>query len=171
MCFLSFFEQGSAEHYIVCVVTWLLPKSHHEINHQNIPVYSVHHIVAKSGHHLPCPPWPLCFSTLHHIPHVFPSFLTLPALAYCKRAPLFNISCLDRGQSGTYTGRWFTPESQQLIFECLNVCAPSLATQCANLDILLRVIQIFLGLGGAALWSLLQLSSTMLKRLKRTLSL
>ncbi len=41
---------------------------------------------------------------------------------------------------------------------------PSTTTHRANLDLLLRVIQTFLGLGGAALWSLLQLSTTMLKR-------
>lgn len=46
----------------------------------------------------------------------------------------------------------------------LCVCVVSMTAHCASLDLLLRVIQTFLGLGGAALWSLLQLSATTLKR-------
>lgn len=41
-----------------------------------------------------------------------------------------------------------------LVCVCACVCAPSTTTRCANLDLLLRVIQTFLGLGGAAPWSL-----------------
>lgn len=102
------------------------------------------------------------FSSLGRVPCVFQSLLATVLVR--KYTTVQHISCLDHRLSGTYTGRWFTPESRQLIFECVNVCVPSSTTYCANLDLLLRMIQSFLGLGGAALWSLLQLSTTMLRR-------
>lgn len=97
-----------------------------------------------------------------HIASLTSFHLSSPCQCSHKRAPLFNTSAAWTIDRVEHTWADDSRLSHDNWFLSVSVCVfvPSVTAHCANLDLLLRVIQTFLGLGGAALWSLLQLRTT-----------